>query len=153
MPLTPAFASALAADVPPEVYGKVFMLSLLAVTLVALIAFNLRTLWLIFEKAGVPGWKAVIPAYHHVLLTRIAGLSAWWTLPMLLIIPLLAAHQKGPKVLCLVLLFVWWGWLCQRIAKRFGKGLGFGLGLTLPVTGFFFRAALAFDRSTYDPQA
>jgi len=150
MHLTPVFASL--ADVPPEVYGKVFMLSLLAVTLVALIAFNLRALWLIFEKAGIEGWKAFIPAYHHVLLTRVAGLSAWWTLPMLLTIPLLAAHHRGPKVLCLALLFAWWGWLCQRIAKRFGKGLGFGLGLTFPVTGLFFRTALAYDKSTYHPQ-
>jgi len=153
MNLTPVFATVLAADVPSEVYGKIFVVCFLAVSLVAALAFSIRGLWLIFEKAGHEGWKAMIPVYHHVILTRIAGLSAWWTLPMLLIIPLLAAHQKGPKVLCLVLLFVWWGWLCQRIAKRFGKGVGFGLGLTLPVTGFFFRAALAFDRSTYDTQA
>ena len=38
------------------------------------------------------------------------------------------------------------------IAKRFGKGVGFGLGLTFPVTSFFFRTALAYDKSTYDPQ-
>jgi hypothetical protein len=151
MHLTPVFAF-LAADVPSEVFGKVFLVSLLASTLVALAAFSLRGLWLIFEKAGVEGWKAVIPAYHHVILTRLAGLSAWWTLPMLLIIPILKAHDKGAKVLCLVLLFVWWGWLSQRIAKRFGKGVGFGLGLTFPVTSLFFRTALAYDKSTYNPQ-
>jgi hypothetical protein len=152
MHLTPVFASVLAADVPSEVYGKIFLLSLLAVALVALIAFSLRTLWLIFEKAGHEGWKAIVPVYHHVLLTRLAGLSAWWTLPMLLVLPFLKAHDKGAKILCLLLLFVWWGWLCQRIAKRFGKGVGFGLGLTFPVTSFFFRTALAFDKSTYNPQ-
>jgi hypothetical protein len=150
MHLPPVFA--FLADVPSEVYGKVFLLSLLAATIVALIAFNLRTLWLIFEKAGFEGWKAIIPAYHHVLLTRLAGLSAWWTLPMLLILPFLKAHNPGAKILCLVLLFVWWGWLCQRIAKRFGKGVGFGLGLTFPVTGLFFRAALAYDKSAYVAQ-
>jgi hypothetical protein len=151
MNLTPAFAS-LAAEVSPDVFGKVFVVSFLATTLVGLIAFSLRGLWLIFEKAGVEGWKATIPTYHHVILTRIAGLSAWWTLPLLLIIPVFAAHNKGMKLLCLLLLFIWWGWLCQRIAKRFGKGVGFGLGLTFPVTSFFFRTALAYDKSTYDPQ-
>lgn len=152
MNLTPTFASALLADVPPEVYGKVFLLSLLAVALVALIAFNLRLLWLIFEKAGQEGWKALIPVYHHVIITRIAGVSAWWNLALLLFFPLLKAHDKGGKVLCLLLLFLWWGWLCQRIAKRFGKNAGFGLGLTIPVIGLFFRTALAYDKSTYNPQ-
>ena len=152
MNLTPAFASVLAAEVAPIDCGKVFVVSFLAAMLVALIAFSLRGLWLIFEKAGVEGWKAVIPTYHHVILTRLAGLSAWWTLPLLLVIPVFTAQHKGAKLLCLLLLFVWWGWLCQRIAKRFGKGVGFGLGLTIPGTDLFFRTALAYDKSTYTPQ-
>ncbi len=152
MNLTPVFASVLAADISPEVYGKVFVVSFLAAALVAALAFSIRSLWLIFEKAGHEGWKAIIPVYHHVILTRIAGLSAWWTLPLLLMIPLLKAHDKGAKVLCLALLAAWWIWLCQRIAKRFGKGVGFGLGLAVPVTDFYFRTALAFNKSTYKPQ-
>lgn len=148
MTLTPASF----ADVPPEVYGKVFGLALLAVSLVAVLAFTLRTVWLIFEKAGIEGWKAVVPVYHHVLITRLAGLSAWWTLPLVLVLPLMKAHDKGGKVLCLILLYAWWIWLCQRIAKRFGKGVGFGLGLALPGTDFYFRTALAYDKSTYNPQ-
>ena len=152
MNLTPVFASFLAAEVATVDYGKVFGACFLAVTLVALLAFSLRGLWLIFEKAGVEGWKAVIPVYHHVILTRLAGLSAWWTLPLLLVLPFLKAQDKGAKLLCLLLLFLWWGWLCQRIAKRFGKGVGFGLGLTIPGTDLFFRTALAYDKSTYTPQ-
>jgi hypothetical protein len=152
MNLAPAFASALLADVPPEVFGKVFMVCFLAVALVAVLAFSLRTLWLIFEKAGLEGWKAIIPVYHHVLITRLAGLSAWWTLPLLLVLPFLKAHDKGAKLLCLALLAAWWIWLCQRIAKRFGKGVGFGLGLAVPGADFYFRTALAYDKSTYNPQ-
>ena len=86
------------------------------------------------------------------ILTRIAGLSAWWTLPLLLVIPFLKAHDKAPKLLCLALLAIWWIWLCQRIAKRFGKGVGFGLGLAVPGTDFYVRTALAFDKSTYNQQ-
>ncbi|MCX8488631.1 MAG: DUF5684 domain-containing protein [Opitutales bacterium] len=152
MNLTAVFATVLAADVPSEVYGKIFVVCFLAVSLVAALAFSIRGLWLIFEKAGHEGWKAIIPVYHHVILTRIAGLSAWWTLPLLLVLPFLKAHDKGPKLLCLALLAIWWIWLCQRIAKRFGKGVGFGLGLALPGTDFYFRTALAFDKSTYNPQ-
>ncbi len=152
MNLTPAFASLLAADVPPVVYNKVFVISFLAAALVAALVFSIRGHWLIFEKAGHEGWKAIIPVYHHVILTRIAGLSAWWTLPLLLVIPFVKAHNAGAKLLCLALLAIWWIWLCQRIAKRFGKGVGFGLGLAVPVTDFYFRTALAFDKSTYNQQ-
>jgi hypothetical protein len=152
MNLTPAFASLLAADVPPVVYNKVFVISFLAVALVAALVFSIRGLWLIFEKAGHEGWKAIIPVYHHVILTRIAGLSAWWTLPLLLVIPFLKAPNAGAKLLCLALLAIWWIWLCQRIAKRFSKGVGFGLGLAVPGTDFYFRTALAFDKSTYNQQ-
>ena len=152
MNLTPVFASLLAADVSPDVYGKIFVISFLAMALVALLAFSIRALWVIFEKAGHEGWKAIVPVYHYVIFTRIAGLSAWWTLPLLLVIPFLMAQDKGAKVICLLLLAIWWVWLCQRIAKRFGKGVGFGLGLALPVTDFYFRTALAFDKSTYNQQ-
>lgn len=72
--------------------------------------------------------------------------------PLLLVIPFLMAHNKGAKVICRLLLASWWVWLCQRIAKRFGKGVGFGLGLALPVTDLFFWTALAFDKSTYNQQ-
>ncbi len=43
MNLTPVFAS-LAAEVSPDVFGKVFVVSFLATTLVGLIAFSLRGL-------------------------------------------------------------------------------------------------------------
>ena len=153
MNLTPVFASILAAkELSDKDAGQVFVICFLAVALVAAIAFSIRGLWLIFEKAGVEGWKAIVPIYHNVILTRIAGLSAWWTLPLLLVIPFLKVHDKGAKVICLVLLSVWWVWICQRIAKRFGKGVGFGLGLAIPVTDFYFRTALAFDKSTYNQQ-
>ena len=153
MNLTPVFASIIAAkELNDKAAGQVFGLCFLAVALVAALIFSIRGLWLIFEKAGHEGWKAIIPVYHHVILTRIAGLSAWWTLPLLLVIPFLKAHNAGAKLLCLVLLTAWWIWLCQRIAKRFGKGVGFGLGLAVPVTDFYFRSALAFDKSTYNQQ-
>ncbi|MFM2131270.1 MAG: hypothetical protein RL646_473, partial [Verrucomicrobiota bacterium] len=48
LPLLPA----LLADAPAVSYGKVFLVSFLATTLVGLMAFSLRGLWLIFEKTG-----------------------------------------------------------------------------------------------------
>lgn len=102
--------------------------------------------WRIFEKAGQEGWKIFVPAYHHVIMCRIAGLSGWWTLMLALFWLAFVTHG-----LTLIPLFVWWVWVNVRTARRFGKGFGFGLGLSIPVLDLFFRTALAHDKSTYSP--
>ncbi len=43
-------------------------------------------LWKIFEKAGQPGWAAIIPIYNLYIITKIAGKEWWWLL--LLLIPI-----------------------------------------------------------------
>lgn len=44
-------------------------------------------MWKMFEKAGLEGWKAIIPIYNiYLIITKIAKL-AWWYL-ILLIIPI-----------------------------------------------------------------
>ena len=37
-------------------------------------------LWKIFEKAGHPGWAAIIPIYNMYIITKIAGKEWWWLL-------------------------------------------------------------------------
>ena len=39
-----------------------------------------------YEKAGIPGWKALVPVYNKLLFLRIIGKPYWWL--FLLIIPL-----------------------------------------------------------------
>lgn len=83
-------------------------------------------LWMVFTKAGKPGWAAIIPIYNIIVLLQIAGKPAWWII--LFLIPLV-------NVVALVL--VWMG-----IAKAFGKGTGYAIGLLLlspvfvPLLGF-----------------
>ncbi len=36
--------------------------------------------WRLFEKAGQPGWKALIPIYNQYVMLRIAGCPGWWLL-------------------------------------------------------------------------
>ncbi len=36
--------------------------------------------WKIFEKAGIKGWKSLIPIYNQYCLFRISGMSGWWCL-------------------------------------------------------------------------
>lgn len=41
--------------------------------------------WPVFEKAGEPGWKAIIPIYNFVIAFEIVGLNPWWV--VLLFVP------------------------------------------------------------------
>ena len=63
------------------VVGGLFLLVSLAV-FVAIIA----SVWIVFTKAGRPGWACIVPFYNMVILCQIAGKPGWWFL--LLCIPL-----------------------------------------------------------------
>ena len=62
----------------------VYMFVVFAVWLVSVIA-----MWKIFVKAGVEGWKAIIPVYNYWVLCEIVGRPGWWGLaPLLMVIPI-----------------------------------------------------------------
>lgn len=97
--------------------------------------FLLVAIWKIFDKAGKPGWAAIIPIYNIVVLFQVVGLSSW--LVLLLLVPFL-----GWGALAIILIGANF-----KLAKVFGKGTGFGFGLLL--LGIIFYPMLAFDSSTY----
>lgn len=96
--------------------------------------------WKCFEKAGQPGWAAIIPVYNLVVMFRVGGLSGWWAASILL---------AGIPVLGALALFGIFTWAHIRIAERFGHGVGFALGLTFlsPI----FWCVLGFGDSQYRP--
>jgi len=97
----------------------------------ALLVLLLAGMWKVFQKAGKPGWAAIIPIYNIIVLLEITGKPLWWI--VLYIIP--------------VVNFVVASLVCIELAKRFGKGVGFGLGLGfLP---FIFYPILGFGDATY----
>ena len=57
--------------------------------------------WKTFEKAGQPGWGAIIPIYNVYLMCLIAGKPGWWTI--LFFIPL--GDAEGPICCYLFLLY------------------------------------------------
>lgn len=86
--------------------------------------------WKLFEKAGRPGWLALIPIVSWIAALRICGKPSWW---ILFFIPPLTpvAHFL----------------LCWMLADRFGKGLGYGLGMFF--APMFFIPLLAFSDARY----
>lgn len=106
--------------------GIVMLLVYLAI-IVAVVA----GMWKAFEKAGKPGWAAIIPIYNLYVMIKISD-NAWWWL-ILFFIPLLnivAAFKINIDV-----------------AKVFGQGIGFGIGLAL--LGVIFWPLLGFGDYEY----
>ena len=101
----------------------------------AIIVVMVAAMWKVFEKAGEPGWAAIVPLYNLIVLLRIAGKPAWWFLLMLI-----------PFVNFFVLIAV-----VVSIARNFGKGIGFAIGLLLLAPIFY--PMLAWGDAQYHPVA
>jgi hypothetical protein len=93
--------------------------------------FILASMWIVFTKAGQPGWAVIIPIYNIIVLLRVAGKPWWWL--FLFMIPLVNIYAA----------FVTY----TNIAKAFGKSTLFGLGLMFLSPIFF--PILAFGDSRY----
>lgn len=102
------------------------------IVFLAALAVSAVGLWLVFRKAGRPGWTSLIPFYNGYVLLKIAGRPGWWLL--LLLIPLVNV------VITLI--------VSLDLAKAFGKSTVFGVvGLWLfSVVGFLM---LGFGKATY----
>ena len=98
---------------------------------IALAIFMIVSMWKIFEKAGEPGWGAIVPFYSSYLEFKIAFGNGWYFL--LLLIPIVNI------VFSIMLPF--------KMAKAFGKGVGFGFGLLF--LSIIFYPILAFGDAEY----
>lgn len=98
----------------------------LALTVVVFAGF-----WKIFEKAGEPGWAAIIPIYNLYVLIKVSG-NAWWWL-ILFFIPVLNLLAAAK--------------ISIDVAGKFDKGILFGLGLTF--LSFIFYPLLGFGDYQY----
>ena len=97
----------------------------------AFIGAMIAGIWKVFEKAGEPGWAALVPIYNLIVLLRIAGKPWWWI--FLILIPFAG-------IVFAVLAIV-------SLARSFGKGTGFAVGLLL--LGFIFYPMLGFGPDRY----
>lgn len=75
------------------------------------IVYMIACLWMIFQKAGEEGWKAIIPIWNTIILLKLAGRPWWWI--FLLLVPLL-------NIVILVIVYL-------DLGKAFGKGPVFSI--------------------------
>ena len=97
----------------------------------AVAILGIVAMWKIFEKAGEPGWAAIIPFYNIYVLFKITWGSGWKFL--LLLIPF-------ANIVIAIITMV-------KLAKAFGKSGGFAVGLIF--LSIIFYCILAFDQSQY----
>jgi hypothetical protein len=98
---------------------------------VAILVLMIASGWKIYEKAGQPGWAAIVPIYNIVVLCKIIGKPTWWT--VLVFIPI---------VNYVILIMMMHG-----LSKSFGKGAGYTVGLIF--LGIIFYPMLAFGDAQY----
>ncbi len=102
----------------------------------AIIGVLIAGMWKMFEKAGQPGWAAIVPIYNtYVLVVEIAKMDIMWF--VLLLVPCVQY----------VAVFV----IMIKVAKKYGQGDGFGIGMAL--LPFIFIPILGFGSARYNPSA
>jgi hypothetical protein len=102
-----------------------------ALIALAFVGLIIASMWMVFAKAGKPGWACLVPIYNIIVLLEIAGKPIWWI--VLFFIPV-------ANLIATIL-------VALGIAQKFGKGAGFGIGLAfLPM---IFYPILAFGDAQY----
>ncbi|MBN2020604.1 MAG: hypothetical protein JW749_10325 [Sedimentisphaerales bacterium] len=99
-----------------------------------LLIIMIASMWVVFDKAGQPGWAAIVPFYNMWVLAEVGEQPGWVGLASCLVgfIP-----YVGPLIGFGLSIFI-----CINVAKAFERSVLFGLGLAfLPLV---FYPVLAF---------
>lgn len=131
--------------------------------------------WKIFQKAGEPGWKSIIPIYNVYIMFKIVNMKNWfwWILGLSIVGSIIASvnnytsfyYFSGTEIqttniseipgiviatmLIEVAVAIWAEIVyAYRTSKVFGHGLGYTFGLIFLPN--IFQLILAFGKSKYD---
>jgi hypothetical protein len=102
-------------------FGGVWLLIWLALFVTLIVS-----MWKIFQKAGKPGWAAIVPFYNIYVMLQVAGLPGWWLI--LFFVPFV-------NVIIGIIAIVYF-------VKSFGRGAGFAVAtiffpyVTYPILAF-----------------
>lgn len=107
----------------------------LMVIYLAILVLVIAGLWKTFNKAGQPGWAAIIPIYNIYILMKVAGRPGWWVLLFFV-----------PVVNFVISIIV-----ALDVAKSFGRSTAFALGLIFLSPIFY--CILGFGSSVYQGPA
>jgi len=120
----------------PDLYSSMFGFGMFSALMSAwwswvICIITLVASWFIFQKAGKPGWAAIIPLYNVWVALEIIGKPWWWII--LLLIPFVNI------VVGIIMSY--------HLAKVFGQSVAFTVGLVL--LPFIFMPMLAWGKYDY----
>jgi hypothetical protein len=117
-------------------YGPILAKFLGAFVIVVLVLgfIHIISMWIIFNKAGHPGWASIVPYYNMWVLAEIADKPGW--------LGLLFCFGGAIPYIGPIVVLVLWAVISFGVARSFNRGIGFGIGLT--VVPFIFYPILAF---------
>lgn len=110
-------------------FGIFFLIAL------ALIILHIVSMWIVFNKAGQPGWAAIVPYYNMWVLAEVADKPGW--------MGILFCFSGAIPMVGPIVSFILWVVISIGVARAFGHGIGFAIGLT--VLPFIFFPILAFS--------
>jgi hypothetical protein len=116
---------------PAAVEAIMAFIGAMLIPIIVIAVITLIGKWKIYEKAGKPGWAALIPVYTWIVMLEIVGKPIWWI--FLFFIP------------CVNIVFIIW--TVNLLSKSFGQTEGFTVGLVL--LGFVFYPILGFGTYQY----
>lgn len=100
--------------------------AIVSLVYLVMIVAAIAGMWKVFEKAGQPGWAAIVPIYNLFVLLQIVNKPIWWI--VLLLLPLI-------NIVILIIVTI-------ALAEKFGKGGGYAVGMVFlpfvfyPMLGF-----------------
>jgi hypothetical protein len=102
--------------------GATLLAVLVGTVATAALILQILGTWFTFQKAGRPGWAAIVPFYNAYTYNKVGGKPGWWWVLWLI-----------PIVNLIITLIVAIG-----IGRRFGKTTGWSTGLLwlLPPIGY-----------------
>lgn len=106
------------------------------VVLLIIVLIQIISMWVIFEKAGKPGWAAIVPFYNIFVLADIGDQTTW--------VAVGACFGGFIPIVGLIVEIVCWIMISVGVAKTFERSVLFGIGLFL--LPFIFFPILAFSR-------
>lgn len=106
------------------------LLPIFIIISLAVIVFMVAIQWVLYSKAGEPGWACIVPIYNIIVYLRIAGKPWYWLL--LMFIPIV---NIVIQIMAL-----------QAFLKAYGRG-GVGSVLLALFFGLFYFPYLAFSKN------
>lgn len=108
--------------------------------------------WKIFEKAGQPGWKSLIPVYNIYTEYKLAWKTeGFWVLCAATLLSAFTKDLEGywsyVAIVAGIMTTVVTVMMNYKLSKAFGHGIGFTLGLTFLPS--IFELILGFGGDTY----